>query len=137
MKLGIQRTISKLKLPLRLWKVIIIINMLYFISSKILLSSYVFYCLSKCSYRPFSHYAEKYNIIIHFHYFGRQAVIILCSLWLICPLSLLWLGAKIAILRNVKYSFIGFQYIQTDDVGGLVLCYDKMLMGHHGNQGRK
>ena len=80
---------------------------------------------------------QKYNVIIRFHHFGRQAIIILCSLWLICPLPVLWLGAIIAILRKVNTVFIDFHQIQTDDIGRLVLCHDKTLMDHHGSQGKE
>ena len=48
-----------------------------------------------------------------------------------------WLGAIMAILRKVNTVFIDFQQIQTDDIGGLVLCHDKMLMDHHGSQGKE
>ena len=54
------------------------------------------------------HITQKYNIIVHFHHFGRQAIIILYSLRLICPLSVRWLGVIITILRKVKYSFYRF-----------------------------
>ena len=73
---------------------------------EILLSSY--FTVYPSAVIDLFHITWKYNIIIHFHHFGRQAIIILCSLWLICPLSVRWLGAIIAILRKVKYTFYQF-----------------------------
>ena len=48
-----------------------------------------------------------------------------------------WLGVIITILRKVNTVFINFQQIQTDNLCGLVFSHEKMLMDHHGSQGKK
>ena len=42
-------------------------------------------------------------------------------------------GCYITILKKVHAVFIDFQQIQTDDVGGLILCLDAMLEEYHGS----